>query len=378
MARRERLRRETERAARALARALVPVAWVVALGLPLGAWLLDRLAPDGALRLATPWALLVGLGALLVLVVESFLDWRRSGRLAHSHGSLMSGLKPGIWVRLRHLPTTLRVLSIALLALALARPQDTGRRDSTEVEGIDIVIVLDMSRSMAGEDMSGPRIEAAKSTILDFIRRRVSDRVGIVVFGRDAYTLCPLTLDYNVLQSMVSRLQLGQVNGQGTAIGNAVGTAINRLRGSEAQSKVIILVTDGDSNTGNISPDQAAQFAETLGIRIYPILIGTSDETSVTVGRDIFGLPISQGGHHYPINPELLQRMALRTGGEYARATSRAELMGQVHRIDQLERSKLQDTSVQFAERFHLPLLLGLLLLGLDLSLRSTRLRRFP
>jgi Ca-activated chloride channel family protein len=202
--------------------------------------------------------------------------------------------------------------------------------------------------------------------------------VGIVVFGREAYTLCPLTLDYNVLQSMVSRLQLGQLNGEGTAIGNAVGTAINRLRSSEARSRVIILVTDGESNTGNISPDQAAQFAETIGIRIYTILIGTSDETSVSIGRDIFGLPVNQPGQYYPINPELLQRMASRTGGEYARATSREELMHQVQRIDQLERSMIQDLTVRFAERFHVPLLLGLLLLGIDLGLRATRMRRFP
>ena len=378
MARRAELRDGTVRLVRAAWRALVPVAWVVALGLPVGLWLEGHLAPEGRVRLAEPWALLVGLGAVLVLVVEGYLDWPRSGRLAHSHGTLMSGLKPGIWVRLRHLPMALRVLAVALLAFALARPQDSGRRDSSEVEGIDIVLTLDMSRSMAGEDMGGPRIEAAKATTLDFIRRRISDRVGIVVFGREAYTLCPLTLDYNVLQSMVSRLQLGQLNGEGTAIGNAVGTAINRLRSSEARSRVIILVTDGESNTGNISPDQAAQFAETIGIRIYTILIGTSDETSVSIGRDIFGLPVNQPGQYYPINPELLQRMASRTGGEYARATSREELMHQVQRIDQLERSMIQDLTVRFAERFHVPLLLGLLLLGIDLGLRATRMRRFP
>lgn len=378
MGRRERLREGTNQLAGQLVRGLAPVAWVLALGIPLGFWLSNKLAPEGGLRLETPEALVLGIGALLVLVVEGYLDWQRSGRFGHSHGSLLSGIKPSLWARARHLPTALRVLAIVLFVLALARPQDTGRRDSTDVEGIDIVVTLDMSRSMAGEDMSGPRIEAAKATILDFVRRRVSDRVGIVVFGREAYTLCPLTLDYNVLQTMVSGLQLDQINGEGTAIGNAVGTSINRLRRSGAQSKVIILVTDGDSNTGNISPDQAAQFAETLGIRIYTILIGTSEDTSISVGRDIFGLPIKQHGHHYPINPELLQRMASRTGGEYARATSREELMHQVQRIDQLERSKLQDLSAQFAEMFHLPLLLGLLFLGLDLSLRSTRLRRFP
>jgi Ca-activated chloride channel family protein len=361
-------------------KALVPVAWVVGLGVPLGAWLFDEMGQLGSIQLDKPWALLLGLGALLVLIVEGFqaFDWRRSGRMAHSHGGLLMGIKPGIWVRLRHLPMALRVLSIGCLALALARPQDTSQREDTEVEGIDIMIVLDMSRSMAGEDMQGPRIEAAKSTIIDFLRRRISDRVGIVVFGREAYTLCPLTLDYNVLQGMVTRLNLGQVDGQGTAIGNAVGTAINRLRGSTAESKVLILVTDGDSNTGNISPDQAARFAETLGVRIYTILIGTSDETSVSIGQDIFGLNITQPGHHYPINPELLQRMAGTTGGEYARATSRDELVNQVARIDQLERSKLRDQTVQYAERFHLPLLLGLLLLGIDLTLRGTRLRRFP
>lgn len=378
MRRSDRVRRKLSHLPRRLVGAATPVLWVLALGVPLGFWIYDLMAQDGVIVFDQPAALLVGLGALLVLVVEGVLDWRRSGRFAHSHGSLLSSMRPGLWVRLRHLPTAFRVLGIALLAVALARPQDTTRRDDSEVEGIDIVLVLDMSRSMAAEDMPGPRIEAAKSTILDFVRRRGSDRVGIVVFGREAFTLCPLTLDYSVLQSMVSRLQLGQINGAGTAIGNAVGTAINRLRGSTAQSKVIILVTDGDSNTGNISPDQAAEFAETLGVRIYTILIGTSEDASVSIGRDLFGLPIKQRGRNYPINPELLQRMASTTGGEYARATNREELQQQVARIDQLERSKLQSITTRYAERFHVPLLLALLLLGLDLLLRATRLRRFP
>jgi Ca-activated chloride channel family protein len=378
MGRSDALRGALSRHAAKLGAAVVPLAWVLGIGVPLGFWVHDLMAQDGTVELATPWALLVGLGAPLVLVVDGLLDWRRSGRMSHSHGALLAGLRPGLWVRLRHLPTALRVLAIALLALALARPQDTSRREDSEVEGIDIVVVLDMSRSMAAEDMSGPRIEAARQTILDFVRRRATDRVGIVVFGREAYTLCPLTLDYNVLQSMVSQVQLGQVDGAGTAIGNAVGTAINRLRPSTARSKVIILVTDGDSNTGNVSPDQAARFAETLGIRVYTILIGTSDEATASIGRDLFGLPISGPANQYPINPELLQRMASRTGGEYARATSREELVRQVERIDALERSKLRDQTVRYAERFTVPLLLALLLLGVDLGLRSTRLRRFP
>lgn len=374
----EERRRAARRATRQLLSSLEPLAWVAALGVPLGLWLLHTMEGEGSLRFATPWALLVGLGALLVLVVEGYLDYRRSGRLGHSLGSFIAVARPGLWVRARHLPMALRTLSIALLAIALARPQDTSRREGAEVEGIDVMMVLDMSRSMAAEDMGGPRIEAAKSTILDFVARRETDRVGMVVFGREAYTLCPLTLDYSVLQTMISGLQLGQVDGQGTAIGNAVGTAINRLRRSTARSRVIILVTDGDSNTGNISPDQAAEFAEAMGIRIYTILIGTDDTAPISIGRDDLGLSIRRPGANYPINPELLQRMASRTGGEYARATSRAELERQIHRIDQLERSKLEDTTVQYAELFHLALLPALLLLGLDLLLRSTRLRRFP
>ena len=140
----------------------------------------------------------------------------------------------------------------------------------------------------------------------------------------------------------------------------------------------MILVTDGDSNTGNISPDEAAEFAQTLGVRVYTILIGTSEQAAVTIGTDAFGLSIRQPGRYYPINPELLQRMASRTGGEYARATSRAELEDQIRRIDRLERSKLQDISVQYAERFHDALIAGLFLLGVDLTLRATRMRRFP
>jgi Ca-activated chloride channel homolog len=371
------LRQGAARVAGRFASGLGPVAWVLGLAIPIGLALDHALGGFEVIRFATPWALLVGLGAVLTLMVEGYLDWRRSGRIAHSHGALLSGLKPGLWVRLRFLPMQLRTVSIMLLAVALARPQDTSRRQDADVEGVDIVVAIDMSGSMEAEDMQGTRLEAAKSTILDFIGRRVSDRVGIVVFGRDAYTLCPLTLDYSVLQGMVSRLELGQVDGQQTAIGNAVGTAINRLRNSTARSKVVILVTDGESNAGNISPQQAAQFAQTLGIRIYTILIGTTDEAPVSVGTDFFGMPITRM-QRSPINPELLQEMASMTGGEFARATSRGELRSQVARIDRLERSRLQDTTAQYLELFHVPLLLGLLLLGVDLVLRATRLRRFP
>jgi len=399
-----RLDREQRRAALLwltgrLSRGVVPLAWFLALVfiiVPIVLLRLEEIAAGASspldviarsyaimsgqtgIRLETPGALLLGLGALLVLFADGYLDARRSGRFSHSLGSVVSALRPSFWMRLRHLPMALRATAILLLALALARPQDTGRRESNEVEGIDIVMVLDMSRSMAAQDMQGTRIDAAKVTISNFVRRRVTDRVGMVVFGREAYTLCPLTLDYTVLQTMIAGLTLGQVDGRGTAIGNAVGTGINRLRRSSANSKVIILVTDGDSNTGNISPDQAAEFAETLGIRIYTILIGTSDQASISTGLDDFGLSILQPRQQFPINPELLQRMADQTGGEYARAASRRELEAQIQRIDQLERSKLEDQSVRYAERFHIPLIIAMLLLGLDLSLRSTRLRRFP
>ena len=171
----------------------------------------------------------------------------------------------------------LRLASVALVGLALARPQTSRVDDDLEVEGIDIVIALDVSGSMEETDLVPTRLDAAKAVIEDFVRRRPSDRIGLVVFGREAYTHIPLTLDHGTFLRMLSELHLGIVDGHGTAIGNGIGVALNRLRHSDARSKVIIVLTDGDNNAGNIAPQQAAGFAQTLGVKVYTILAGDND-----------------------------------------------------------------------------------------------------
>ena len=202
--------------------------------------------------------------APVVLLLALWLGVRRArpAFLVHSRASELGSQRAGLISRLRDLPVALRLFALALLGLALARPQTSTREDNLELEGIDIVVTLDMSGSMEERDLQPNRLEAAKAVIADFVRRRPSDRIGLVIFGREAYTYAPLTLDHGTLLRMVADLRSGIVDGRGTAIGNGLGVALARLRKSEARSKVIILLTDGDNNAGNISPIQAATFAD--------------------------------------------------------------------------------------------------------------------
>ncbi|MBW2537699.1 MAG: VWA domain-containing protein [Deltaproteobacteria bacterium] len=285
---------------------------------------------------------------------------------------------PGWRARLLPLSVGLRATAVALLVVALARPQDSSRREETELEGIDIVLTVDVSFSMKAEDLEPTRLEAAKEVVLDFIKRRKNDRIGAVIFAENAYTLCPLTLDYSILASMIGEIDLGVVDGNATAIGNAVGVAINRLRRSDAKSKVVILLTDGTSNAGNISPEQAAQFAETLGIKIYTVLMGQQDDAQVTTGIDFFKQQIF-GSASMPINRELLVQLSEQTGGAFFEATDRKALVSSFHSIlDALERSRIADQGVVYAEVFWRYLWPGLALVIADLLLVLFGLRRSP
>jgi Ca-activated chloride channel family protein len=274
------------------------------------------------------------------------------------------------------LPRALRLSAIALCALALARPQTTSPDKDVDVEGIDIVITLDLSNSMEENDVSPNRLDAAKQVIDDFIRRRHNDRIGLVVFGRDAYTQCPLTLDYSALRSMLAGIHLGVVDGRGTAIGNALGVALNRLRHSDALSKVIILLTDGDNNAGNLSPLQSARFAQSLGVKVFTVLVGQNEDGPTT---DSTGMPLRMPRRRYPVNPKLLEQIAAMTGGSPYLATDRAALEQRFHQIlEQLDKSKLQDRGTVYAEvfpRFLWPAFVLVLIEGL---LSLTRFRKFP
>ena len=364
---------------------LAPVLWTVAVFLPVGyavAYIVESVFAvpllTGQFRFERPWAALLLPAALLVLAARGWLTEARSPRLQVSRGLDLARLSPGWRTWLTGLPTGLRVVSVALLAAALMGPQSIHARDRTDVQGIDIVLALDCSLSMQASDIQPNRFDATKVVVDDFIRRRPNDRVGAVIFGREAYTLLPLTSDHEALRGMIDELQLGMIEGRGTAIGNAIGVSLNRLRKSDANSKVVILLTDGDSNSGNVSPDQAAEFAKTMGVKVYTVLMGQDADAQVQQGVDFFGRPIFDRGS-FPINPELLNSMATRTGGEAFRATDRQGLERSFHNIlDRLERSVIEDTGRVYGELFPAFVAPALLLLLLELMISTLVLRRFP
>ena len=250
-------------------RARIPYGLVVAVFAPLAVAYLVLLRNVEGFRFAHPGALaLVPLAVALVLWAGLRRGPARRGVFAHSRASELGALPRGFVSRLADLPLVLRLATVVLVGVALARPQTTRVSDDVEVEGIDIVIALDVSGSMAETDLQPNRLDAAKMVIEDFVRRRPSDRIGLVVFGREAYTDIPLTLDHGTFLRMLGELHLGIVDGRATAIGNGIGVALSRLRHSDARSKVVIVLTDGENNAGNISPEQAARFAQTMKVKI--------------------------------------------------------------------------------------------------------------
>ena len=293
-----------------------------------------------------------------------------------ANGLIDLGLRKGdvVAIQMPNLPEFL----VAYLGVALMGPQSIHARDHSEVEGIDIVLALDLSLSMQAADIKPNRFHATQEVVNAFVARRPNDRIGAVVFGRDAYTLLPLTTDHDALRTLIKDLELGMIEGRGTAIGNALGVALNRLRPSQAKSKVVILATDGDSNSGNVSPAQAAEFAKTLGVKVYTILMGRSQDAPVQSGIDLLGRAKFKRGN-FPINPALLENVASTTGGEAFEATNREGLERSFHTIlDQLERSEIEDAGRVYGELFGLLVIPALLLLFLELLVDALILRRWP
>jgi len=292
----------------------------------------------------------------------------RRGVFTYSRAAELAAQRPGLVARLRDLPTVLRLAAITLIGVALARPQSTSVTEDLELEGIDIVIALDLSGSMQETDLVPNRLEAAKLVIQDFVRRRPSDRIGLVIFGRDAFTDIPLTLDHGTFLRMLGELHLGIIDGRGTAIGNGIGVALNRLRKSDARSKVIIVLTDGENNAGNISPEQAARYAQTLGVKIYTVLAGNDDGESRGPGQQ-----------HQPVNPKLLEQIASMTGGTPYQATDTRALHERFQKIlEDLQKSRIHDRGTLYTELYRRFLLPAFALLLLELALRLTRFQRIP
>ena len=280
---------------------------------------------------------------------------------------------------LRHLPFVLRAAAFALLVVALARPQDVERLSHTNTEGIDIVLAIDVSASMLARDFRPDRITAAKEVAGSFVADRYGDRIGLVVFAAEAFTQSPLTTDQSTLQTLLARIRSGLIDDSGTAIGNGLATAINRLRESEAKSKVIILLTDGVNNHGEIAPLTAAEIAKAQGIRVYTIGVGTEGMAPYPA-VDIYGTPT--GGTvmaKVEIDEKTLRSIAEMTGGEYFRATDKAKLKAIYDQINQLEKSKVEVTEhVTYHEQYLLWALAGLLLLFAEFLFANLVLKRIP
>ncbi len=335
---------------------------------------------SGALGFAHPWALL----GLLAAVPAAWLLRRRRGslpRIVLPAGAEARAIPPSSWARLWWLPGALVIAAVALTSLGLSGPRlVASRRQDLSVEGIDIVVAFDLSTSMLAADFRPKdRITVAKEVLRNFIASRQNDRIGLVVFAGEAYTQCPLTLDYKVLDTLLDQVRTGVIV-DGTAIGNALATAVNRLRESDAKSRVVILITDGDNNAGNLSPMQAAQIAKDLGIKVFTILIGKGGRVPYPTGTDLFGRTTYEP-IEIDVNPQLLQQIASVTGGTFSAATDKESLeQGLLAVLDSLEKSKIYDASGsgrydEWYARFFAPAaLFGLL----GIALRSTRMQGAP
>ena len=277
---------------------------------------------------------------------------------------------------LRHLPFALRAAAFALLVVALARPQDVEQNVRTNTEGIDIMLAIDVSGSMLARDFKPDRITAAKEVAGSFIAHRYGDRIGLVAFAGEAFTQSPLTTDQSTLQTLLARIRSGLIE-DGTAIGNGLATAINRLRESEAKSKVIILLTDGVNNRGEIAPLTAAEIAKAQGIRVYTIGVGTEGMAPYPA-IDMFG-NITFVNQKVEIDEKTLTAISDMTGGKYFRATDKAKLKAIYDEINQLEKSKVEVTEhVSYHELYLAWVLAALGLLLAEFLLANLVLKRIP
>jgi len=276
---------------------------------------------------------------------------------------------------LRHVPFVLEMLAIALFITALARPQSTTKWENVTTEGIDIVVALDISTSMLAMDFSPNRLEAAKKVAMEFISGREHDRMGLVVFAGEAFTQCPLTTDRAVLLNLFGDITTGLIE-DGTAIGNGLATGVARLKDSDALSRVVILLTDGENNRGEVAPLTAAEIAKTYGIRVYTVGVGSVGMAPYPVPT-AFGTQVQQ--MEVKIDEGMLKQIAQITDGKYFRATSNLKLAEIYKEIDRLEKSKIDVKEFSRRSEEFLPFALaGLVILLAGLFLKLTLFRNIP
>ena len=276
---------------------------------------------------------------------------------------------------LRHALFVLRVLAIISIILALARPQTGSEQQITTGEGIDIVLCLDISGSMLAQDFTPNRMEAAKQVAAEFIDRRPTDRIGLVIFAGESFTMCPLTTDHAVLKNQLYNVQSGLLE-DGTAIGSGLATGVERLRSSQSKSKVIILLTDGEDNGGRLDPNTAKEIAKSFGVRVYTVGMGTEGFAPVPV-QTATGIIMQR--EKVSIDEKLLTQIADETGGKYFRAKDNESLSGIYKEIDQMEKSKFEvKTYTHFTEKFLPFVIAAVAFVLMEWILRLTLFRKFP
>lgn len=315
---------------------------------------------------------------LILIPLIGWYVWKQhtmNATLQVSSLSAFDGIKRSYKYYLRHLPFVLRILALALLIFVLARPQSTKNWSNTTTEGIDIVMAIDLSGSMQAQDLQPNRLQAAIDVATEFVAGRKNDKMGLVVFAGESFTQCPLTTDQSVLINLFRAIPSIDLQ-DGTAIGMGLSTAIARIKDSEAKSKVIILLTDGENNAGEITPETAAEMAKTFGIRVYTIGVGTNGTAPFPV-QTAFGIRYQQVP--VKIDEDLLRKIAQGTGGAYFRATDNEALKAIYSTIDQMEKTKIEkkEYSKKSDEYWRYAVLALLLLVG-EILLRQTILRTVP
>jgi len=329
-------------------------------------------------RFAAPWAGAILLLLVIALVVRLARGRGRSASLVFSSTSPLRSIPPGLAVRVRHIPPVLRVCGLLLLVIAMARPQTGHREEEMLTEGIDIILAVDNSGSMKTEDFRPKnRLEVAKEVVTQFVRGRKNDLIGLVVFAANAYTRCPLTLDYGVLEDLLARVDIASRDEDGTAIGMGLATAVARLKDAKGKSRVVVLLTDGRNNRGQIDPLSGARLAQAMGVKVHTIGVGTEGEAPYPIDDPILGRRYINV--EADIDEDTLQKIADATGGRYFRATDARGLRDIFRTIDQLERTEIKVRGyTRHTEQFAWFLYPGALLILVELVLSSTFLRRIP
>ncbi len=317
---------------------------------------------------------------LLLLIVVPVMIWWYAARNSKRQGAIIisdaSAKGLSTWkTSFRHLPFIFRLLAIILIIAALARPQTIFEEQNAEGEGVDIILCIDVSGSMTAQDLKPNRLEAAKAVAIDFVSKRLTDRIGIVIFSGESFTQCPLTTDKRVLVAAIESIRNGLLE-DGTAIGSGLSTSVDRLRTSKSKSRVVVLLTDGENNGGLIDPETAKEIAKAFQIKVYTIGVGTDGYAPQPVNTPT-GVVMQMA--KVSIDERQLKAIANETGGKYFRAKDNEGLNGIYDEINNLEKSKVEITTrTNFTEKFFPFVMAALAFLFLELLLKFTVFRKFP